>query len=241
MSLERLAPSPNSQSNASGEGPTARLDGPMIDTICNAMSERHVSPGDALVAPDSRASTVVIRSGIAAQMHTFQDGRRQVLELLFPGEILFCEPSEVPDTCQVHAATNVTICESDCDALFDLGLQYPDIGRSLFEVMRGILRRKNRQLLDLGRKTAGERVASFLLEYEERSSGAGTPDGPIRLMVPRDIIADLLCLTRETISRCLASFRDENLIRIHRHDQVEVVDAAGLRRRANGEDLVGRA
>ena len=201
------------------------------------MSKRRVASGDPIVASgecDSRA--VVIHSGIGALVHTYQDGRRQVLELLFAGDLLVSDYGAAGETCLLQAVTDVSVCEADGDALFEDALDRPEIARALFGVLRGSLLRKNRRLLDLGRKNAGERVASFLIEYGERSTSATLPGGPIRLMVPRGVIADLLCLTRETISRCMALFRDEGLIRTSKHDEVEIIDLPGLRRRARGED-----
>jgi CRP/FNR family nitrogen fixation transcriptional regulator len=63
-------------------------------------------------------------------------------------------------------------------------------------------------MLLLGRKTALERVAAFLLEINERLDH---PNVMILPMSRRDI-ADYLGLTIETVSRALSSLRDENLL-----------------------------
>ena len=241
MSFERLAPSQSWEKNTTREGPTAQFGASAIDALCRNMSQKTVRSGDLISASDCLTeSAIVVRSGIAALVHAFQDGRRQVLELLFPGDLMICDATDPNETCLLHAATDVTVCEIDCDTLFDLGLERTDIGRPLLDILRGIVLRKNRQLLDLGRKSAAERVASFLIAYEQRYTGPANGNGSIRLQVPRGIIADFLCLTRETISRNLAQFRDEGLIRLLRHDELEIVDAAGLRRRGSGEDAAVR-
>jgi CRP/FNR family nitrogen fixation transcriptional regulator len=65
-------------------------------------------------------------------------------------------------------------------------------------------------MLLLGRKTSVEKVATFLLEMDER---IGSPS-MMSLPMPRRDIADYLGLTVETVSRALAKLRNRNLIRV---------------------------
>ena len=50
------------------------------------------------------------------------------------------------------------------------------------------------------------------------------------------MIADHLCLTRETISRSLTSLREDGVLTTRNHDEIEIKDMEALRRRANGDD-----
>jgi CRP/FNR family nitrogen fixation transcriptional regulator len=98
-------------------------------------------------------------------------------------------------------------------------------GNLISLVTQNLQHAENHMLL-LGRKTALERVAAFLLEMDER---LGHPDLMILPMSRRDI-ADYLGLTLETVSRALSTLRDEKLLRFEGTTQrrVELLHRRGL-------------
>jgi CRP/FNR family transcriptional regulator len=91
------------------------------------------------------------------------------------------------------------------------------------------------QMLVLGRKTAIERVASFLLSLSERHAGRGRAATPLHLPMARGEIADYLGLTIETVSRAFTRLRTDGLISLAAVDLVELVHIGGLRDLSMGE------
>jgi CRP/FNR family nitrogen fixation transcriptional regulator len=81
------------------------------------------------------------------------------------------------------------------------------VARDLLSMTAKNLRRAEDHLLLLGRKSAAERVAAFLLEMDERLAGAGM----IALPMTRRDIADYLGLTIETV-RELSHLRDQGVL-----------------------------
>lgn len=155
------------------------------------------------------------------------DGRRQVVELLGPGDVfgLACADSYA---CTAEALTAATVAAHDRSALErDAGL------------MSRLLRRFESQLctmhshaLVLGRMSALERVAFFLLRLmpESRQGRA-----PIHISMTRQEIADFLGLTLETVSRAFSELKRRGFVALLRADEVRIEDRGSIER------LVGAA
>ena len=90
------------------------------------------------------------------------------------------------------------------------------------------------QLLLLGRKTAQERVASFLLTLSRRAVERGSVANPVDVPMSRDDIADFLGLTTETVSRTMTRLRGQNLIVANKDKTIEIVNADALAKIAEG-------
>jgi CRP/FNR family nitrogen fixation transcriptional regulator len=79
-------------------------------------------------------------------------------------------------------------------------------------------------ILLLGRMSANEKMASFLLDLLDRQDS----DDVVNLPMQRNDIADYLGLTFETVSRVLRVLKDGGIVRLPRIDQIEVLNVAGL-------------
>ena len=102
---------------------------------------------------------------------------------------------------------------------------HPALGRRLREIALIHLRSARERSWLLGRKTAVERLASFILEMDRR--GSPDEDGLLELPMGRTDIADHLGLTVETVCRVLTQIRREGLVSISR-SALRVHDRAAL-------------
>jgi CRP/FNR family transcriptional regulator len=88
----------------------------------------------------------------------------------------------------------------------------------------------------LGRKTARERVASFLLMLARRAEQAGrAAGGSLALPMTRADIGDHLGLTTETVSRTVTQLKNLGCIALRPGSRVEITDRAGLQDIAEGQ------
>ena len=157
----------------------------------------------------------------AVQLCTFsEDGKRQVAELVLPGDLFGFEAhGEREATAEVaRDATLVSVPRARAEALVDAD---PVLSRALREVACGRLRHAQLRLHRMGRMSAVERVASFLLEMIDRSA---SPGGPIELFITRDDMADYLGLTSETVSRAFTELRRRGAVASLQQRSFRLVD-----------------
>lgn len=141
--------------------------------------------------------------GAVRTTRLLSDGRRQVGEFYFPGDVFGLETG--PD----HRYSAEALC--DCEVLSMKrsavrgDVAAADLQRMIWDATVRELDRTQEHVLMLGRKTACERVASFLLDIVGRN-GAGD------LPMSRQDMADYLGLTIETVSRMLSQLQSSAVV-----------------------------
>ena len=153
-----------------------------------------------------------------------EDGRRQIGEFLFPGDLL--QPDRIFGAEAVTSVALRRISRATIEQRAGTDLSFAASLRA--DATRQICALRSRCLL-LGRKTAVERVASFLLEMASRLDGGA--DKAIALPMGRSDIADYLGLTAETVCRALTEMRQLGLIGVNRNS-LGIVSHAALKRAA---------
>ena len=135
------------------------------------------------------------------------DGRRQIGAFLLTGDVFGIE-SGTSHRLAAEAVidTNVRLVKrSSLEQAAGIDVQ---VARKLWNMTAGELRHAEDHMLLLGRKSAMERVANFLLEMDRRLAVAGMMALP---MCRRDI-GDYLGLTLETVSRALSQLHGEGVL-----------------------------
>ncbi len=207
--------------------PTGRNSGlESLDTIGAVQSVR---AGCELYAEgDAAASWYRVNSGILRTYKLLPDGRRQIDEFLFPGDYFGLESGADHDFA-TEAVTAATVIRYSRARLGSLVSEDAHLSAQLLQVTLGRLNKAHGRMLLLGRKNAGEKLASFLLEMLDRSSGRNTID----LAMSRTDIADYLGLTIETVSRTFPLLKQEGVVELPNAHHVVVIDRQAL------EDLTG--
>ena len=148
-----------------------------------------------------------IISGAVRTYKLLSDGRRQIGAFHLPGDVFGLDPgSEHRLTAEAIVDTTVRLMpRRSLEKAAALNVQ---VARNLWTMTASDLRHAEDHMLLLGRKTAMERVATFLLEMDRRLARAGMMALP---MCRRDI-GDYLGLTLETVSRALSQLNDEGIL-----------------------------
>ena len=173
----------------------------------------------------------IISTGVAGLLHQLDDGRRSIACLFLKGDILdFHLTANVSGKLVALSPLRLSLIEASC---FDpSGHNGHAIGNLLIRCLQNTRDILIRHSIDLARKSAIEKLASYILEISTRS---GQQDGkPVCLMLKRIDIADYLGLRPETLCRAFATLRQSGLIRFTGNEHVLIHDKLALQKVAAG-------
>ncbi|MCY0095871.1 Crp/Fnr family transcriptional regulator [Hoeflea ulvae] len=174
-----------------------------------------------------------ILSGVVKLTKMMADGRQQIVGLQFAPDFLG-RPFRSASDVTAEAATDVNLCSFPKAALDRMIKESPELERKLLEQSLDELDEARDWMLTLGRKTAAEKVASFLyLIATNIDPSSDLETARFELPLTRSDIADFLGLTIETVSRQITGLRKAGIIRIANNRHVEVPDLSLLAERAS--------
>jgi CRP/FNR family transcriptional regulator, anaerobic regulatory protein len=179
-------------------------------------SARRVSfPAHSTIFTENEPSTTVymLTRGYAGRYKMLPDGRKQIVGFALPGDLLG-SPFIDRYPCSVDAISEVTVRQSSREAFLTFLRSHPE---SLCLMLEAALQETNAahdHMLLLGRGTAEEKVAEFILKWRARAGRGGALANLVPLPMTRTDIADFLGLAIETVSRVVTRLERENVIRV---------------------------
>ncbi len=193
----------------------------------------HLGPyhvGDAIFRTHEPFKAIyAVRAGMVKTQVVDGDGHEQVLGFYLPGEAVglnAIHPERYP--CDAMVLDTVYVCRFSFPSVRELAQQVPDL---LMNLLRALSKEIGASAMLAGDYSADERMAAFLLDLGERLSARRQSATQLHLAMPRGDIANYLRLAPETVSRVLARFREQGLIRVDGRE-IELTDAPRLRERA---------
>jgi CRP/FNR family transcriptional regulator len=158
-------------------------------------------------------SVYLLTHGTARLYKMLDDGRRQIVGFALPGDFLGLSISD-RYTYSVDAISQVAVCQF-LRVPFLRFLQANQ--QSLYWMFEAALRETSAardHMLLLGRGSAEQRLAEFIIGWRARIGRAGTLSNLVPLPMTRNDVADFLGLTNETVSRVLAKLEREDVLRL---------------------------
>jgi CRP-like cAMP-binding protein len=186
---------------------------------------RSLRPGQEIVSEGRRCTVVsLIIEGIAIRYRILRDGQRQILNFLLPGDFAgvtsCCFDSALYSIKTLTPTVIAPIPMAKLMALFD---SHPRLAAKLFWSVASAAGIHAEHLVTVGRRSATERIAHFLLELLTRLQQVGLADErSYRLPLTQEMISDALGLSIPYLNRVLHQLRDAGLVRIK--DQVVVIE-----------------
>ncbi|CDX20730.1 putative transcriptional activator [Mesorhizobium sp. ORS 3324] len=197
------------------------LNARQLAELARASSRHEVLAGTEL--PDDGTYSNVL-SGVVKLTRILSDGRQQIVGFHFAPDFLG-RPFEPKRPIKAEALTKVALCSFPRTIIDRMADDTPELGHRLLNHALSELDEARDWMTALGRKTASEKVASFLLMIARNVVSANRSASSVSFDLPlsRADIADFLGLTIETVSRELSRLRADGVIRIanKRHISLE--------------------
>lgn len=147
-----------------------------------------------------------VESGAVMVYRLLEDGRRQIVEIVFPGGICGLAGGDVHDAaCETllpSVLRSYKIADLACSGL---------LRARVVAGLKSQIAAMHDHAVMLGRKTAEERVCTLILRLYEIATG-NAADGTIAFPLSRTEIADYLGLTLETVCRTICDLRRRGLL-----------------------------
>jgi len=177
-----------------------------------------------------------IRSGAVKVYRTTSDGDEQILGFHLPGELLGLDAIEWKHhVCTAVALETSSFCAIPFSRLEEMCQLLPGLQNQMYRLMSRELSTENESLLLLGKKSAEEKVATFLINLSTRLHLLGYSATEFRLPMSRQEIGNYLGLTIETVSRIFSRLHNEKYISID-HKQVQITDLDTLHNLCGGRN-----
>ena len=202
-----------------------------LDRLGAMRTTQTVAPGTTFIDEGEPALHVfTVIEGVVKLFKLLSDGRRQIVGFLVAGDLFGFAPGE-KYTVSAEAVSGVSLCRFPRRQLERAFTEFPGVERQLLDAVTRELAAAQDQMVLLGRKTAHERLASFLMSLSRRQANG---DGSIDLPMTRTDIADYLGLTMETVSRVFTVLKGSGCIAANGAGKVQVLDVAALAELAEG-------
>ena len=200
----------------------------LVDTIIER--KKPVHKNDYLFrAGDSNRSIYAVLSGSVKTLVDNPNGEEQIVGFHLPGELLGMDGfSGDAHTCSSVALETSSVCEFPLEKLDEVCHEVPSIQYAMRRIMGKEVTKDHAMLLLLGRMSAEEKLASFLVSLSKRMAQRHWKPTEFNLTMPRQDIANYLGLAVETVSRLFAHLQDEKIIEVDRR-RVNISDMDRLK------------
>ncbi len=212
----------------------AALDNNEVQLLNNIGRRKVLAAGEALIweGDDSLLVANVI-DGMLKLTNSTEDGREQIVGVVYPSDFIG-RPFGAKTNHSVTALTDARVCVFSRSDFDRFAAEHPALEHKLLKRTLDELDRTRGWMLLLARKSAEEKVATFLLDISERlvdatcSTPLGGPLDEFELPFSRQQIGDILGVTIETVSRQMTRLKRDGILDLPTRRSVRILDRGAL-------------
>jgi CRP/FNR family transcriptional regulator len=170
-----------------------------------------------------------VRSGAVKSWVTTANGDERIIGFHLPGELVGVDALDNGrHSCTAAALETTSVCRVPIEALNTLASSHPRINGQVQRLLGGVLAQANELLVLLGKKSATERMAAFLLNLSGRLKRRGLSHREFSLTMTRHDVGNYLGLALGTVCRLLAELQEDGVLSVHRR-YIHIHDLEHLR------------
>ena len=183
---------------------------------------------------DAFNSVFAIRSGALRTFSVTDAGEEQITGFHLPSELVGLSGMDTETyPVSAQALETTSVCEIPFERLDELSVLLPQLRRQLMRIMSREIRDDQQMMMLLSKKTADERIATFLINLSARFSARGFSANQLRLPMSRNEIGNYLGLAVETVSRVFTRCQASGLLEAE-GKEVRILDSIRLCALAGG-------
>jgi len=183
---------------------------------------------------DAKTHLYEVKTGAVCISKISIDGSRQVIKFALSGDVIGLGSQENYDT-YAQATTLTKLKALSYASLRRIIQEDTTFSMKLWEMMTEELTATRNLVVTVGQRSAPQRIATFLLNMQERNRRQNLDSNTIVLLMTRSDIADYLGLTIETVSRTLTKFKLQKIIDIVENRHVTILNFDKLEDLAEGD------
>ena len=172
--------------------------------------------GEIVLRQDAdRKALYTVLEGILIRYRSLEDGRRQIVNFMFPGDLIGLQGMfDEPVSHTVEALLPARLCVFDHSRFFDLMVKQPRLGYDITWLGAKEETALEEHIVALGRRSAKERVAYLAVWLLERAIGTclAEDEDTLKVTITQAQIADMLGLSLVHTNRTIKALEREKLV-----------------------------
>lgn len=181
---------------------------------------------------------VAVESGVLSLQHILQDGRKTIAALFMQGDIIDLRSISNRKRGNLIALGKAGICRLSPSVFEEIVRINPDAQRVVWDNLREQTFRAIEHSVDLAKKQALEKLASFIFECRHHENANAKNDSVVSIPIRRLDLAEYIGMQPETVSRCFRELEGKGIIELETLTTIVIKNIPALRRIANGDRAV---
>ena len=178
---------------------------------------------------------VAVSSGVLSLQHLMADGRKSIAALYMQGDIIDLRGISNRNRCNLISLGNSKVCRLSPEVFERVVSTNSDAQNTVWRNLREQTFRAIDHSVDMSKKQALEKLASFIIECNYRELSGAKNTAVAKVPVRRVDLAEYIGVQPETVSRCFRDLQDRGIITFEKLSVLTINDVSTLREIASGD------